>query len=187
MSIVYKKLEIDTLIIAPGIKFLIVWVLLGAVQWGILSFYSDRAYQWGLVNIVGSFIGSFLVILISLLIYLKFIFTFSPIFGRDTQPSQKDIDTSKKLTSILSVIAGICFGLYQSFIFVGTFSYIHCCVALLNGVAWLVIAIPEITSENTINFLKSNIFICSITIALFGAIYGYLQKLFIIYFLSTNF
>ena len=182
ISIVFNKFKIDT-VLFPGIKFLIFWLLLGITQWTIMHPYVDWAYRWGLVNIIDGFLGSLLFIFINFLIYLKFILTFSPSIGSNPAPDPKNLDTARKVLAIFSVIIGACFGLYQSYILPITFGYINYCIALLNGMIWLIIAVPQVTSDRLVHILKSNSFLYSVSVALLGGIYSYLQSLLMIHLL----
>ncbi|MEM7593433.1 MAG: hypothetical protein AAF383_18290 [Cyanobacteria bacterium P01_A01_bin.83] len=162
-------------IIVPGIKFFIFGILLGITQWIILHYYIDWAYRWGLVNIIGGFLSSFLLIFASVLIYFKFLFTFSISIGSAPPASKQNINTAKIITAILSIIIGVLFGLYQSYILPIKFGYINYCMALFNGIVGLLIAIPQVNDDNFTNSLKSNRFIYSVAVALLGGIYSYWQ------------
>ncbi len=97
------------------ITIVIYWISLGIVEWKLLSRHISKAYQWGLLTIVGGIVCSCLVGLLSVLILSFVLRGFSPVdFGWEPSPGSIFVSL---LASIICLFAiGFLLGYGQNLI-----------------------------------------------------------------------
>jgi ankyrin repeat protein len=154
------------------ITIVIYWILLGIVEWKLLSPYISGADRWGLLTIVGGIIGSCLIGLVSFFLFGFLLKDFSFV-GLSVGSNSSNQDLLKALIILIICLftIGCLLGFGQNLILQNSLSQINQWLIIVTGLAWLIGVIPYII----FSFLVNNPFIYIILVTLLGAI-GSLPK-----------